>query len=98
MRTKLPLKRDLFWLCQRHRNRSGDVGDAARRLLAATPSPDTFDRDLRLMLDKAWEVSDFGFYVSSLRSQGAALNIQDVLNSLGTSGFMESLARERGAA
>lgn len=76
---KSPFKRDVFWLCARHKFAVGDLGDAARRLMRADTVADCSTQDLNLLLAEAWKLSRLGFYLSSLRCQGAALRLQDML-------------------
>jgi len=84
LRTKDTLRRDLFWLCWRHaKNPDTELGAAAARLLSnPTPAPGQWRADLKLVLDKTWEVSRFGFYTSSLRAQGAALRMADRMKEI----------------
>lgn len=69
-------RRDLYWLCQRYLPHETREGRAAARLMAGYPHH-MDPTDLKVVLDKVWEVNDFGFYTSSLRAQGAALRIED---------------------
>ena len=77
------VRRDIFWLCQRHLRRDDIVGVVARRLVA-NPAPKFGDwgLDLQLVIDATWETKH-GHYTSSLRAQGAAMRLADRLKKNG---------------
>ena len=81
-RMKRKIRRDLFWLCQRYLCHETPVGLAAGRLLAVHPLPGKspqWHTDLQLVLDKVWEANQWGYYTSSLRAQGAAGRIEQMM-------------------
>jgi hypothetical protein len=96
----LQIHRWVFRLTRRHWRRNDMDGFIARRLLEGVPpTAATFDqwqRDLRHMIVLAFERMPDGQY-ASIRTQGAALRLQHLLDTLDAETFVDQMKKERAA-
>jgi hypothetical protein len=101
MPQKLQLHRWVVCLTRRHARKDDMNGFIARRLLAGVPPTSEnvaqWISDLRHMARLPWALNEHGVYAASLREQGAALAVEQLLDTLDAQGVIDHMEKERSA-